>query len=327
VIPGDAVREGDTFAGRRRKRDASARKRARPAKRDAFSGCHPIVGFYYFAAAIVFSMVFLHPVLMPLSLIAAVRYSVYLKGGRAVRFIVFGMAPLLVAAAAFNPLFSHAGMTVLFYMPDGNPFTLESVIYGIAAGCMLVTVIIWFSCYNVVMTSDKFIYLFGKAIPALSLVFSMALRFVPRFKAQARVISNAQRCIGRDVSNGNVIMRAKNGITIISILITWALENAIESADSMRSRGYGLKGRTAFSLFRFEKRDGIVLGVLVACTVLVVCASIAGVTKFTFYPVVSIAPFSPAALLVYVAYAGFLALPMIMNSFEDRKWKSIESRA
>ena len=89
------------------------------------------------------------------------------------------------------------------------------------------------------MTSDKFVYLFGRVIPALSLVLSMTLRFVPKFKAQVKIVSSAQRCVGRDVSNGGVLQRARNGLTILSILVTWALENAIETADSMRSRGYG----------------------------------------------------------------------------------------
>ena len=70
----------------------------------------------------------------------------------------------------------------------------------------------------------------------------MVLRFVPKFKAQFRVVSNAQKCVGRDVSNGKLLERIRHGIRILSIMVTWALENAIETADSMRSRGYGLKG-------------------------------------------------------------------------------------
>ena len=106
------------------------------------------------------------------------------------------------------------------------------------------------------MTSDKFVYLFGRLIPALSLVLSMALRFVPKFQAQFHVVSEAQRCIGRDVSDGGVIRRIRNAVTIFSIMLTWSLENAIETADSMKSRGYGLPGRTAFSIYRFDDRDG-----------------------------------------------------------------------
>ena len=129
------------------------------------------------------------------------------------------------------------------------------MLYGAAAAVMLASVVLWFSSYNEVMTSDKFVYLFGRVIPALSLVLSMSLRFIPKFKAQMQTVSEAQACIGRDTKNGSVLRRVGNAVKIFSTLVTWSLENAIETADSMRSRGYGLPGRTAFSIYRFDDRD------------------------------------------------------------------------
>ena len=85
-------------------------------------------------------------------------------------------------AALVNPAFNHEGATILTYLPSGNPLTMESMFYGVAAAVMLASVVLWFSSYNEVMTSDKFVYLFGRIIPALSLVLSMALRFIPKFK-------------------------------------------------------------------------------------------------------------------------------------------------
>ena len=110
------------------------------------------------------------------------------------RFTLLYMLPLLLMAAIVNPAFNHEGGTLLTYLPSGNPLTLESIVYGLAAATMLIAVIIWFSCYTEVMTSDKFVYLFGRIIPALSLVLSMTLRFVPKFKAQIKVVSEVQQC-------------------------------------------------------------------------------------------------------------------------------------
>jgi len=203
----------------------------------AFAGYHPIIGFLYFTFVILFSMFFMHPVCLLISLLCSFLYSVKLNGKKALVFNLFYLLPMLVIAALMNPAFNHEGVTILAYLSNGNPVTLESIAYGIGAATMLVTVICWFSCYNVVMTSDKFIYLFGRIIPSLSLILSMVLRFVPKFKSQIKTISNAQKCVGRDVSNGSVLKRAKNGLTILSIMITWAMENAIETADSMKSRG------------------------------------------------------------------------------------------
>ena len=293
--------------------------------KDSFSTFHPIVNFIYFAAVIIFSMFFMHPVFLGISLFSAVTYSIYLNGMRAVKFNLFAMLPMLVLVAVINPMVSHAGVTILLYIND-NPLTLESILFGIAGTVMFISVIIWFSCYNAVMTSDKFIYLFGKMIPALSLILSMALRFVPKFKAQIKVISNAQKCIGRDVSNGNILARARNGVKIISILITWALENAIETADSMRCRGYGLKGRTAFSNYRFDQRDKTVLCIILSLILLLFTGMLLGENTILYFPAIVIKHMTPFSFVLYIGYAALLLLPIVINIMEDIKWARIQSK-
>lgn len=292
--------------------------------KDSFSSFHPVVNFVYFVAAIVFSMFFMHPVFLGISLVSAVVYSIYLNGMRAVKFNLLGMLPVLLLVAVINPLLNHAGVTILLYIND-NPITQEAILFGVASAVMFISVIIWFSCYNAVMTSDKFIFLFGKLIPALSLIFSMTLRFVPKFKAQIRVISNAQKCIGRDVSNGNVLERARNGIKIISILVTWALENAIETADSMRCRGYGLKGRTAFSNYRFDKRDKVVFAVILGLVLLLIFGMALGENTIQYFPAIVAKPVTPLSFIFYAGYAALLLLPVAINVTEDIKWAHLQS--
>jgi energy-coupling factor transport system permease protein len=228
--------------------------------------------------------------------------------------------------AIINPLFNHAGATILFYFKSGNPFTLESMIYGIAAAIMFVTVILWFSCYNEIMTSDKIIYIFGNIIPSLSLIFSMVLRFVPRYIEQIQIISNSQKAIGRDMSQGNIIQRAKNGLKILSIMITWALENSIETADSMRARGYGLPGRTSFSIFKFDKRDKIVLGLSLILISIIVFGAFKGENTIRFFPSIKIPEITGFSLLIYISYFLLCMMPIIINIQEAIKWKSIESK-
>ncbi|HIS68800.1 MAG TPA: energy-coupling factor transporter transmembrane protein EcfT [Candidatus Gallacutalibacter stercoravium] len=293
---------------------------------DAFSAYHPAVSMLYFVLVIGLAMFMNHPVCLGISLVCALVYSIYLKGKKAVRFELLYMLPLLIITALINPAFSHQGVTILTYLPSGNPLTLESILYGIFAAFMLITVITWFSCFNVVMTSDKFVYLFGRIIPALSLILSMSLRFVPRFAAQVKVISNAQKCVGRDVSNGGIIKRAKHGIKIISVLVTWALENAIDTADSMKSRGYGLPGRTAFSIYRFESRDKKALLFLLLCGGGVITGAALGKLHFVYMPIMSGAEFDIWQAGLFVLYFALCALPILMNGKEDVKWKAIQKR-
>ncbi|RXZ83011.1 energy-coupling factor transporter transmembrane protein EcfT [Paenibacillaceae bacterium] len=294
--------------------------------RDSFSTFHPLVNFLYFVTVLTFSMLFMHPVFQAIALASAVIYAIQLNGAKAIRFNVLYMLPLLLVMAAMNPAFNHAGVTILFYLKSGNPVTLESIAYGIAAACMFVTVIVWFSCYNAVMSSDKFIYLFGTILPSLSLLLSMALRFVPRYLAQIRVISNAQKCIGRDVTQGNLLRRARNGMTIISIVTTWALENAIETANAMKSRGYGLPGRTSFSLYRFDSRDKYVFGIMLGFIIVVLAGAAMGENTIRFFPSIKWTATTPRSIIIYIAYFALCMLPVIINLAEELKWKSTQSK-
>lgn len=293
---------------------------------NAFKNYHPAVNFLYFAAVIIFSMVLMHPLCLTISLAAAFSYSIMLGGKQAARLDFFCLVPMILISALINPVFSHNGVTILCYLPDGNPLTLESILYGAAAGAMLVTVICWFSCYNKVMTSDKFIYLFGRAIPALSLILSMVLRFVPRFTAQLKTISRAQKCVGRDISQGNVIQRAKNGIMIISIMVTWALENSIETADSMKSRGYGLPNRSAFSVFTLENRDKMAILYILTLSAYLIIGAVNGGMYIAYFPYMQSVGANTYAASLFAAYLLLCAMSVIFEFCEVMKWRAIKSR-
>lgn len=291
-----------------------------------FGGYHPLVNFLYFTVILLYTMFMMHPFFLVLSVIGSCVYSVYLNGRKAVKFNLLAVVPLIILSALFNPLFNHQGITILGYFSSGNPLTLESIVYGFAAALMFAAVIMWFSCYNVIMTSDKFIYLFGRIIPSVSLVLAMILRFVPKFKEQAQKISAAQKCIGRDVSNGTILQKAKNGMKIISILTTWALENGIDTADSMRSRGYGLPGRTSFSIFTFDGRDKTAMLFLASLTLLVFSAIAANRIFIVYYPQISVNPTTIISVIIYICYGLLCFFPLIIDISEDLKWRVLQSR-
>ncbi|HAQ42332.1 MAG TPA: cobalt transporter [Clostridiales bacterium] len=292
--------------------------------KDAFSRYHPLVNFAYFFFVFAFSMFLMHPVCLFISLVCSFVYSIWLKGRKAVLFNFAFLLPMIFITAIINPAFNHEGATILTYLHTGNPLTLESIVYGFAAAVMMAAVVSWFNCYNEIMASDKFVYLFGRIIPAMSLILSMALRFVPKFKAQIKVVSDAQRCIGRDVSNGGIITRLRHEITILSIVITWALENAIETADSMRSRGYGLPGRTAFSIYRFDGRDKIALTAILTAGGYVLIGIILNGLKWKYYPTMRGRMTEIYTITLYAAYGILCMIPVIADRKEEQQWKATQ---
>ncbi len=267
-------------------------------------------------------MFFMHPFCLGISFFGAFGYSFYLKGKKTLIFQIKYMVPVLIFTAVINPMINHQGATILTYIGEnGNPLTLESVCYGISSASMLITVICWFSCYHCIMTSDKFVYLFGQIFPSLSLVFSMILRFVPKFKTQFQVVSNAQRYMGCHASNKGWYSRIKQEVKVISIMITWMLENAIETADSMKSRGYGLKGRTAFSLYVISRRDGILLVTIIVLTLGISMGNFFGLLYFRYFPTIHGVKLSIISVSQFLLYALLCFMPLVVNLWEDSKWK------
>lgn len=282
---------------------------------DTLRTCHPAVSFAYFALVIACAMLLMHPVCLVLSTLGGGWYVARLLGGKGLRRHLLWLLPMALLAAALNPAFVHQGVTILAYLPSGNPLTLESLLYGLAAGAMLSAVALWFVCVTDVITSDKVVYLFGRVIPALSLLLSMILRFVPRFVRRLRAVAQAQRHLGRDTQTGAPVQRVRSALRVFSIVVTWSLESGLITADSMRCRGYGLPGRTSFSLYRFDRRDGAVALWLAFCGLYLLGGGLAGGLRFQYYPMLLSGPVTPltvsfSPLRPALLYAGAAGRPV-----------------
>lgn len=289
----------------------------------AFETYHPIVLFTFFVTVIGMTMFFMHPIYLVFTLLAAISLNMALRRERFLKDWKL-YVPLFFIMAIINPLISHNGQLVLFYV-NGNAITVEAIVYGIAMAIIIISVMLWFSSYNEIMTSDKFLFLFGKFSPALALTTSIAMRLVPRFTHQLKLISRAQKTIGMDYGTGSLWHRVKCIARILSILITWALDNAIDTADSMKARGYGVKKRTTFSIFVFERRDKRMLLILCLLIIINIGAIFYGTTTYYFYPTFSHIQLDLLACLFYGSYFLLLMIPIIIELREGLKWRNLKS--
>ncbi|MDR3544023.1 MAG: energy-coupling factor transporter transmembrane component T [Desulfosporosinus sp.] len=286
-----------------------------------FSAFHPSVSFAFFAVMFAFTMLFRQPIFLGVTLISALSFSLMLNGRRGLKLSLLFYLPMFLIIAISNPLFNHRGNTTLFFFMD-NPITLEAMLYGLCSAASLIAILAWFSCYNKVITADKFLYLFAKFIPAAALLITMTIRMISKLKYQLKTIANAQHTIGLDQSRGNLSERVKNGMRVISILLSWSMEEAIETADSMKARGYGLKNRTTFSLFKFDKRDGLVLGVISVLAGICFAGYVLGYGTMQFYPSIRPLNFSTQAIVLYLVFAGLAFSPVIIEVRESYKWRA-----
>lgn len=291
-----------------------------------FKSYHPIVNMIYFLFVLVFSCAILQPICLGISLACTVSYALVTGGRKNLKFLCLYALPVMFITAIVNPLFNHRGMTVLAYFSNGNPLTLESIVYGVVMAVMLCSVLCIFSAYNKIMTSDKFISIFGKIIPTFSLILSMVMRFVPVFSNKLTEIRHGQKCIGRDVTDGGVIQRAKNGLRILSVMITVSLEDSVETADSMRSRGYGLEGRTSYTDFVFDKRDFVALIVILVFGIYVIVGWIFGALEYRYQPTVRIGDITPYSISVMASCFLLYSIPLIIEIKEGIRWKLLKRK-
>ncbi|MBO5639655.1 MAG: energy-coupling factor transporter transmembrane protein EcfT [Oscillospiraceae bacterium] len=101
----------------------------------------------------------------------------------------------------------------------------------------------------------------------MTLMMSMALRFIPTLIEETDKIMSAQKARGADFETGNLIERAKALLPILVPLFVSAFRRADELAIAMESRCYhGGEGRTRMKQLRFCTRDIIALILGIAFT-------------------------------------------------------------
>lgn len=223
----------------------------------------------------------------------------------------------------FYAYYNHFGVTVLWRNFIENTITLEALVYGLVLGIAAATVVMLFSCVFAVVSSDKIVYLFGRISPKLSLFLSIILRTVPRIKARAAKINTAQRGIGRGAGQGNILRRASNCIRLCSVLITWTMESFVESSQSMKCRGYSLKGRTAFSIYRFDNRDRSFVVMIFLCLTLIFMSVAFNQTSIYYNPEIIMNRITWVSYIFYSAYAVLFLLPMILQIAGERRFKKL----
>lgn len=284
---------------------------------------HPIVGLVYFTGMLFIGMTVLHPIMLAVTLFGGISLCAGLRGARNAAKLALGLLAIVAVSAIINPVFNHRGVTILFYGIGSNPVTLEAIVYGLVSGFMLAGTIAVFSAMCNVMTDDKVVFLFGRAVPSFALLISMTLRFAAVMKERIMQTFSAQRCLYK--SEG-IYGKLRLSFAVISAVTGHIIESSLDAAGSMKARGYGLPGRTSSKLYSFTGRDAAVLCIMLFLLAEVACGMMLGGAKAAYYPYIKLGLCDGASIAVYIGYAIFGFLPTIINFSEDIKWKRIESK-
>ena len=285
---------------------------------------HPIAMFAYFMSVIFLTMFLQNPIIICLSYFGAVCFCFCLYDYKIMLNSLVSSMLLIALMTLINPLIVHRGVTELLFI-NGKPITLEAILYGLFTTIMLVSVFYWFKAYNKLMTSDKFLYLFSRFTPKIAVMLSMSMGFIPTLKREYSSIKESSMALGI-YTGDNFVDKLKSNFRITSILFTTAIEGSIEKAESMQARGYNIKGRKSFSLYRFKKSDTLLFLTNILLLVMIITLLALDFGRFNYYPIMSKITANACEILLYVASGILYFLGMIISIKECVLWKISQSK-
>lgn len=286
-----------------------------------FENYHPGINFIYFLFSMTFILCFNHPVYVVIAFLSSFAYSIKLNGKRELVFN-FILVLFVVIYCLWYSYYNHFGITNIRKNFIGNNITAEALFYGLVRGMTIAAFIMNFICLLAVFSTDKVIYLAGRLFPRLSLFISIFLRSFSRIRERNAAVAMSRKGIGMGKGQGTIIGGIRNRLRILSIVITWTLEDYMESSMSMKCRGYTLKHRTSFSIYRFDNRDRSLVIMLFIGITLTLMAVMLNQTTILYDPEIIMYKPKGWSYLFYLSYACFLLLPMgveIVNAIKYEK--------
>ena len=280
----------------------------------AFSMSHPAVPALYMVLTLGLTMFSMQPVLIALSLAGGLAYGLATRGAARTLGALRWQLPVILIIALVNPLFSASGSTELFHIGMRVVY-LESMMYGLCMGGLFVASVLWFEAAASMLGYDKVLSLLGNAAPVIALMISMCMRLIPQFLRRGRTVLAVQDAI--DVPGRAPTDPVRSRLRASSVLMGWGMEDSLERADAMRSRGWGAATRrTTYARYRLRRGDAAALVGLAVFGAAAVAVAWTATTQYSFYPQLSV----PAPWLGYVVYAAWMGLPCVLHAIDEKRF-------
>src|SRR5690606_36308740 len=112
---------------------------------------------------------------------------------------------------------------------------------------------------------------------------------------------------------GSFKKKIQDGMKVLNILVTWSLEDSIQTARSMRARGYGVtKDRSFYFNYKMDKMDWIVLISIVALIFVLLFSWNLKIFNYQIYPKVQPISFDLRTGLFYILYLVYMSIPIFI---------------
>ncbi|MCS1350013.1 energy-coupling factor transporter transmembrane component T [Mechercharimyces sp. CAU 1602] len=282
--------------------------------RIGFQALHPAITVFYYVGALSLLFLLFHPLFIVTGVTLLLAMNFLYDGGKGVWKWKGMMLITTILLIVVNVITSQRG-SVILWQGERYRITGESLLYGTMMAGMIVAVIMLFISYQQVVTADKFLYLFARLLPQWAMLTMLAVRFMPLLRERLSEIEKVQRVrLGEGTPGWKKRMQRK--MKQLEVLLTWSLEEGLQSADSMRARGYGVGRRTAYVYWRWRMRDSWSLFILGALMLFCYWGRWQGWGVLDIYPDLERFSLIEAEWLLLMGYLLFISFPILIEAKE-----------
>ncbi|MBC5636759.1 energy-coupling factor transporter transmembrane protein EcfT [Ornithinibacillus sp. BX22] len=287
---------------------------------NGFRSYHPYVQFCYYLFVGFLIMYFNHPIFLIVICLLLVFVNLSHDHGKALRKWIPVLILMSLMIIILNPFLVSRGTNILFYF-RGKQVTIEAAIYGITLALFIVNILVMFVSFNIILNGNRFLYIFSRILPRTAFLITVSIRFVPLLKRRLEEISEVHQTRGLNMTSGSLKERIKIGMLRIQLLLTWSLEEAVQTADSMKARGYGLGEKTSYIPYRMLKRDWYWLIVLFLLLAICISGGSLGYGKLIIYPELGPSHLFTIDWILLLCLIILVSFPLIVEGREKLKWK------
>lgn len=202
---------------------------------------------------------------------------------------------MILGFALFEVIFYHQGEHPFLYI-NGIPLTMEALFYGVAMGCMVAALFLWFRIFNRIFDSRKITWMLGSRFPVTGLILSMVFCYYDKFRHKLDKIQEVWESYGTEKKFGTF----KHSGIVLSVLLSVMLEDSVDTAMSMNVRAYGKGKRTSYVHYTWQLADVF----FVLCTIF-------AIVRYLIVP-----PQQHRTVMFFL-----VIVPILYNIYKELQWK------
>ncbi len=211
-------------------------------------------------------------------LLSKIPFRLYIKN---IKVII----PIILFTAILNLIYTKTGI-LLFSVWKFEVWS-DGIIKAVFVALRVLLLILTSSVLTYTTTPNDLTYAIEKLLKPLSLIglgepvhimsmmMTIALRFIPTLIEETEKIMNAQKARGADIDSGGILKKIKALLPIIIPLLLSSVKRALELAEAMESRCYnGGKGKTRMKQMKTSLKDYVAILLALITLTLVILINI-----------------------------------------------------